>query len=301
MPIAIVCPGCSAKLNAPDSAAGKKIKCPKCQAVCSVPAPAAQFEVVEEPAPKPTPKAAKPTAKAAVSDEEDDRPRGKKAEDEDRPRDRKRAADDDKDDRPRKRKGTRDEEKAGGSKKLLIGGLLAVLLAGGGFAAYWFGFRDKSGGGGDTVSTENWETYTSPGNVFKASFPGKPEGGEWKPVGGQKVFSDIRTHRIGEWNFQKPSLSFFAGYVRFPDVVGTKEVDDAKKWLVTLHAAPAAYSGVRDAKNAPKVQSGGREWEEERFKSGRSTGLVRWHRAGPMLHLVGYRSENQEPATDAVE
>lgn len=42
MPLQVVCPGCSAKLKAPDTAAGKKTKCPKCQAVISVPIDAPQ-------------------------------------------------------------------------------------------------------------------------------------------------------------------------------------------------------------------------------------------------------------------
>ena len=37
MSIAVVCPNCSAKLNAPDGAAGKKVKCPKCQTAMLVP------------------------------------------------------------------------------------------------------------------------------------------------------------------------------------------------------------------------------------------------------------------------
>lgn len=38
MPIQITCPGCQAKLRAPDTAVGKKTKCPKCQTIVSVPA-----------------------------------------------------------------------------------------------------------------------------------------------------------------------------------------------------------------------------------------------------------------------
>lgn len=38
MPIQLTCPGCQAKLKAPDSVAGKKNKCPKCQTVVTVPA-----------------------------------------------------------------------------------------------------------------------------------------------------------------------------------------------------------------------------------------------------------------------
>ena len=73
MSIGIACPGCSAKLNAPDSAAGKKIKCPKCQTVCAVPAPAAPaFEVVEDPesASKPAPQSARPTPEESPGPED---------------------------------------------------------------------------------------------------------------------------------------------------------------------------------------------------------------------------------------
>lgn len=42
MPLQVVCPACNAKLKAPDTAAGKKTKCPKCQAIVTVPADAPQ-------------------------------------------------------------------------------------------------------------------------------------------------------------------------------------------------------------------------------------------------------------------
>src|SRR3954468_11320823 len=42
MPLQVVCSACNAKLRAPDTAAGKKTKCPKCQAVISVPVDAPQ-------------------------------------------------------------------------------------------------------------------------------------------------------------------------------------------------------------------------------------------------------------------
>ena len=38
MPIQVICTGCQVKLKAPDTAAGKKTKCPKCQTIVSVPA-----------------------------------------------------------------------------------------------------------------------------------------------------------------------------------------------------------------------------------------------------------------------
>jgi GYF domain 2 len=42
MPLQVACPGCNAKLRAPDAAAGKKTKCPKCQGVISIPVDAPQ-------------------------------------------------------------------------------------------------------------------------------------------------------------------------------------------------------------------------------------------------------------------
>jgi hypothetical protein len=40
MPITVSCPGCGAKLNVPDTAAGKKVKCPKCSAHINTSSPA---------------------------------------------------------------------------------------------------------------------------------------------------------------------------------------------------------------------------------------------------------------------
>jgi hypothetical protein len=49
MPIAVACP-CGVKLKAPDAAAGRRVKCPKCGNPLSVPAPApaADFEMVDD-------------------------------------------------------------------------------------------------------------------------------------------------------------------------------------------------------------------------------------------------------------
>ncbi len=56
MPIPVLCDNCQTRLNAPDAAAGKKVKCPKCQAVMAVPAAAA---------PEPPPVPSRPPAPAA--------------------------------------------------------------------------------------------------------------------------------------------------------------------------------------------------------------------------------------------
>src|SRR5581483_1241549 len=68
MPVSVTCP-CGAKLTAPDAAAGKKVKCPKCGHPVAVPA-AAGFEVVDEEEPAP---ATRPRRR--VEDDGDDRPR----------------------------------------------------------------------------------------------------------------------------------------------------------------------------------------------------------------------------------
>lgn len=64
MSLVVPCTGCPAKLSAPESAAGKQIRCPKCKAVVTVPAlvPAEEVPVVDAkvaappPAPAPAPK-----------------------------------------------------------------------------------------------------------------------------------------------------------------------------------------------------------------------------------------------------
>ena len=124
MPIAVQCPECSSRLNAPDAAAGKTLSCPKCNAALHVPAAAPAFEVVDE-APPPPPKPAPPRNPAAafpaailVDDDEDDDevPRGKG-----------------------RKKGPGKPK----SRGPLIAAVATVLLVGG-FAAYWFGFRTKT-------------------------------------------------------------------------------------------------------------------------------------------------------------
>ena len=49
MPILVVCPACGARLNAPDSAAGKHVRCPKagCGTLVPVPTLLPAEEVVE--------------------------------------------------------------------------------------------------------------------------------------------------------------------------------------------------------------------------------------------------------------
>ncbi|HEY1186659.1 MAG TPA: hypothetical protein VGE74_03330 [Gemmata sp.] len=305
MPIPVVCSNCSAELNAPDTAAGKRLKCPKCQAVCPVPGPA--FEVVDDPAPPAAPPevagARAPKGRAPADERERAR---REPRDGNPPRTRRPVRDAVEEERPRGTSAAEPARGKAGRVGLLVGCLfVGVLLTGGGaFGAYWFALRGKLkllAPPAETVALDNWEEYTAPGDVFKARFPGQPEPREWKPVSGLKVTSDIREHRTGEPRLGAPSVSFFAGYVRFPDNVEPAEIDDAKKWLTTRFAAPVEFDGI--GKTSSKITVGGRDWQEERMvvrNGAGSTGVVRWHVAGPMLYLVGHRTQNQEPPAAAV-
>jgi DNA-directed RNA polymerase subunit M/transcription elongation factor TFIIS len=47
VPIQVTCPSCKAMFNAPDAAAGKKAKCPKCGGVIQIPMPKVEEEIVD--------------------------------------------------------------------------------------------------------------------------------------------------------------------------------------------------------------------------------------------------------------
>jgi DNA-directed RNA polymerase subunit RPC12/RpoP len=181
MPISVVCEHCKAKLNAPDAAAGKPVKCPKCGERLVVPAaaPAPEFEVVDEPTPpKKAPAPQAPAVKTDVvvddDDEEDEKPRPAKK------KPRAKADDDDDadedDDRPRKKKGKK-KAAAGTPPAVLIGAIVAgvLLLGGGGFAVYWFGFRDEK--------KETAANTSGPPNPYGGGMPGGPPPGMKGPPG----------------------------------------------------------------------------------------------------------------------
>jgi hypothetical protein len=202
MPIPVLCPGCSVRLTAPDAAAGKNLKCPKCATLMTIPAPDAadDIEVVDEP-PKPAPRktsaqpvrpgpgSSRQTAAAprkpvktdvVVDDDDDDRPR-KRRRDED---------DDDEDDRPRKKKGKKKAKSGGPSPVVLIAaGAAFLLLLGGGGAAIWYLTKEKpkdaaAGGSGDTTPggggakgtpPAGWVAFSPPTGGFKVYFPSAPK------------------------------------------------------------------------------------------------------------------------------
>jgi phage FluMu protein Com len=134
MPIAIQCPSCGVSLKAPDTVAGKRVKCPKCANLISVPATATEdlgFEVVDdEPAntiarAKPVETKAK-SVKAKPSEDDDDHYH----DDDDRPRTKKRRDDEDEEDPPRKVGRGKPAKKAGGIPLWIpiTGGTVVLML-----------------------------------------------------------------------------------------------------------------------------------------------------------------------------
>ena len=158
MPITFNCP-CGKALRIADENAGKRVKCPACQAIGTAPSAAPKFEVVEdEPPAKPAPAKPKSVAKAAVEDDnagftveddEDEKPKPKKKsipakssreddEDEDeRPKKKKKPRrEDDEDERPRRRRPSGNPD--AGKKILYLAGGLILTLVGIGVAVYWW-------------------------------------------------------------------------------------------------------------------------------------------------------------------
>lgn len=119
MPIIVECGTCAAKMKAPDSAAGKKVKCPKCEAILDVPVEGAPAEAAPLQAPPPIP------TQSDYSDAPMPSPRKSAA----RAADYEDDYDDDYEERPRKRKRRRN---GGGSSdannKKMAAGICGILL-----------------------------------------------------------------------------------------------------------------------------------------------------------------------------
>jgi hypothetical protein len=130
MPVTVTCPNCATKLKAPDSAVGRKVKCPKCEGVIAV--PTAHVEPVDrarrgvqaEP-PDPVPYPASPSRRRRQDDDEDN----------DRPLSRRRREEDYEDDYDDDRGPSRREPAQGGGLPMGLGiaslsvGVLGLLIA----------------------------------------------------------------------------------------------------------------------------------------------------------------------------
>ncbi len=243
MPIPVLCPGCNARLNAPDAAAGRNVKCPKCQALMTIPAketPAMDFDVLDEPAPKQRPPApVKRPVKTDVMLDDDD--------DDDRPRRRRR--DPDEDERPRKK----GKQKASGPPVgLLVGGGLAaiLLLVGVGYAIYHFGFREKDP---DTVAAgsdgtkagppEGWVQYKPETGGFQVHLPTAPRSTPRGPTG--EVRSPFSLTYTGE--SEEPMIQCQIQKIHFPHSMSAadREAYLAEKLDPKKEKAPA-FGGLKE-------------------------------------------------------
>lgn len=168
MPITVACPDCNAKLNAPESAAGKRVKCPKCAKILTVPdnefevvGEDEEFEVVDD-APK------KAVKRVVADDDEDDRPRRRREEDDE---------DDEEEDRPRKKKGKKGKKapakKSNTLMYVLVGVGICILLGCGGMFWAVGKVRDAA----SKVKAEMdaaWVTFNAPDGSFSVEFPTAP-------------------------------------------------------------------------------------------------------------------------------
>lgn len=210
MPILVTCPKCATKLNAPDSAAGKAVRCPKagCGTVVPVvaPAPAAQEPVEAKVVARP-----RTRVQAAAVEEADDRPRKPSRrdddDDDDRPRRRSRRDDEeDEDERPRSRRRRRDDDDddyddrprrrrygygrrggGGGGKAVAIVASVLIglaVLGGLGYGLYRLVGGGGSGAGSKTPPPAGWKQYTYEDDGFSAYFPENPSVNNLGGMGG---------------------------------------------------------------------------------------------------------------------
>jgi hypothetical protein len=256
MPILVECPGCGAKLNAPDSGAGKKVRCPKPGCGTLIPVPAAvTAEADEAPVPaSPAPRADdEDRPRGRQRDDDDDRP-SKSRRDDDRPRkssrrddedDRpsKRRRDDDDDDRrparrrrddedERPRRGRSSRKKGTGAGKVVAIALGSILVLGGiGYAIY------AMLGGSKTAPPAGWTEYAYRDDGFKAHFPKEPQvsgtgdirggfgggkggggfGGGFGDFGGDFVGGSVTNYSCG--NFNNDSVHIEVLVTRYPSGV----------------------------------------------------------------------------------
>lgn len=170
MAISLLCPGCERKLSAPPNAAGKKVQCPNCKKLLTVPGSEDfevveddfevvddDFEVVEDDAP---PRKAK---KRPTDDDYRPRPKKKRPVLDDHDLD-------DEDDRPRKKKGKK-KPPPKSNLPLYIGlGVAAALLLA---AGLYFGLKGdkKASAAGDGAG---WVKYSPPDGSYSILMPHNP-------------------------------------------------------------------------------------------------------------------------------
>jgi hypothetical protein len=238
MPIVVACPGCPTKLSAPESAAGKQVRCPKCGAAAPVPAfvPAEEVPVVDA---TPVPPKRKP---ARAEDDEDERPvKAKRRDDddddeeEDRPRKKKRRAYED--DAPRRTK----RRKAGGGAGLLVGLIAVGFVVVGGLALGVYLLAGKKGEeeplASKTPPPEGWEQHSYPDAGIKAYMPARPD------------HMSVPVDALGRGGFGRRRDGFQAADIRDMEsfsIFNSRGVDGTHVELVVLKFRNRVPASVRD-------------------------------------------------------
>ncbi len=329
MPIVVVCP-CGAKLKAPDAAAGKRVKCPKCASALLVPAPEADYvEVEDDPLPAPTPAkkkpmlvddddaprpAKKPTAarskpapvevNEAVDDDEDDAPKAKRRRDED----------EDDDDTPKKRKGKKGKKEQAKSKLPLIlgiGGGVFVLLT---VVGIIVGVMMSGNGGGPTKGT-NTQPTTPPkpalppgwsefkGDGFSVAVPDaiqfkQQEQGPNRP--GQPP-AGTKTYANGVQPQPQPNgPPLFAYVVSVGDVPAAAAAEFAKSPEAGWEAIKKQGGGGAQLQNEKTIRVGSVEGRQYTLNAGFVAGIVRVVVKGDKVYSWVVMSQ-VAPAEDAPE
>lgn len=177
MPIVVTCPKCPTKLSAPDSAAGKAVRCPKCGAAAPVPLyiPAEEVPVIEATV---APPKAKPKPVVADAGDDDDRPRKKARRDEEDADDaaprkkKKKRYDDDDDDPPRRKRRNAGGGGSGGVIAVVV--IVGLLVLGGVGVGVYFLTGKGSVFAKKTPVPAGWQQFSYPNDGFKAYFPSEP-------------------------------------------------------------------------------------------------------------------------------
>src|SRR5581483_10855113 len=157
----------------------------------------------------------------------------------------------------------------------------------------------------DPVKLDGWEAYTSPDNVFKASFPGQTKGMDISLKNAQgSVLKDVKASEFRVYWVQDEKSggvrTYFAGFVRFtqkPTQSEVKGVTDSLRWEAL---------GSTGTSSLRRVSLGGWPWavEEKRRPdaSGSGTnGILRYVQAGSTIYAAGMKSTARFPSDKEID
>jgi hypothetical protein len=337
MPITVVGPGCSAKLNAPDIAAGKKVKCPRagCGEHILVPDPKSSgFEVVEEkPRPKTSPRKAvmaeveddMPVRKKRrdddedEEDEEDERPKSKRGrieveEDEDeKPKSRRR---DDEDDSPRKKK--KKKQKSSGMSPRLLAGIFVgflVIFGGVGYGIYALAFKksDVAGSGGSGSSSKaaapsGWVEFKPANGGFKAYFPVMPKEknqGPGKMYEGEDTASNVSAMVLvfpmnSNLPLEKRKEASGLIFSTMLGAIGGKEISRRETTLAGKAASEVTFEAPSERSPPSKGPQKGKSVDKSTDQPKMGTAILRIVVAESQIFMVGIASDTGSPKSEWV-